>query len=109
MTASAGAEFASLASAHGIATIVGEETGGDYNGVNGFDRTNLELPHSKIGVLIAGWRSVMAWEQNAIIGHGVVPNYEVQPTMEDLLNEQDTEMQFTYDLIKATGTDITKP
>lgn len=109
MTASAGAEFASLASAHRIGTIVGEETGGDYNGVNGFDRTYLELPHSKIGVLIAGWRGVMAWEQNAIIGHGVVPNYEVQPTMEDLLNEQDTEMQFTYDLIKATGTDITKP
>lgn len=109
MTASAGAEFASLARAHGIGTFVGEETGGDYNGVNGFDRTYLELPHSKIGVLIAGWRGLMAWDQNENIGHGVVPSYEIQPTMEDLLNEQDAEMQFTYDLIKANGRDMTKP
>lgn len=109
MTASAGAEFASLARAHGRGTYVGEETGGDYNGVNGFDRTYLELPHSKIGVLIAGWRGIMAWEQNENIGHGVVPSYEVQPTMEDLLNEQDAEMQFTYDLIKVNGTDMNKP
>jgi C-terminal processing protease CtpA/Prc len=100
MTASAGTEFASLSNANGRGIFVGEETGGDYNGVNGFDRTYLMLPNSKIGILIAGWRGIMAWDETKNIGHGVIPNYEVIPTIEDLLTGQDTEMKFTYQLIK---------
>lgn len=99
MTASAGAELASILRANQRATFVGEETGGDYNGVNGFDRTYVRLPNSGIGVLIAGWRSMMAWKEDRNIGHGVVPDYEVHPSLEDLLTGQDTEMEFTYDLI----------
>lgn len=99
MTASAGAEFASILRAHKRGIFVGEETGGDYNGVNGFDRTYVRLPNSGIGVLIAGWRSIMAWKEDKNIGHGVLPDYEVSPSLEDLLSGQDTEMKFTYDLI----------
>jgi hypothetical protein len=99
MTASAGAEFACILRAHKKGIFIGEETGGDYNGVNGFDRTYVQLPNSGIGVLIAGWRSIMAWEQSKNIGHGVLPDYEVHPTLEDLLTGQDTEMKFAYDLI----------
>jgi hypothetical protein len=100
MTASAGAELASIISAHNKAIFVGEETGGDFNGVNGFDRTYLHLPHSDIGVLIAGWRGIMAWKQNENIGHGVVPTYEVHPTIDDLLLGKDTEMKFIFQMIK---------
>ena len=100
MTASAGSEFASLVRAHGKGIFVGEETGGDFNGVNGFDRTYLRLPNSGIGLLIAGWRSIMAWPENKNIGHGVPPDYEIHPTLENLLSGQDTEMKFIYELIK---------
>ena len=100
MTASAGAEFASLVRAHNKGIFVGEETGGDYNGVNGFDRTFLRLPNSGIGVLIACWSGKMAWQESKNVGHGVLPDYEVHPTLEDLLTGQDTEMKFAYDLIK---------
>ena len=79
---------------------MGEETGGDYNGVNGFDRTFLRLPNSGIGVLIACWSGKMAWQESKNVGHGVLPDYEVHPTLEDLLTGQDTEMKFAYDLIK---------
>jgi C-terminal processing protease CtpA/Prc len=99
VTASAGAEFASILRAHKKGIFVGEETGGDFNGVNGFDRTYIRMPNSGIGVLIAGWRSMMAWEVDRNIGHGVLPDYEVHPSLEDLLTGQDTEMKFTYDLI----------
>lgn len=99
VTASAGAEFASILRAHKKGIFVGEETGGDFNGVNGFDRTYVRMPNSGIGVLIAGWRSIMAWEGDRNVGHGVVPDYEVHPSLEDLLTGQDTEMKFTYDLI----------
>jgi hypothetical protein len=100
MTASAGAEFACILRAHKKGVFIGEETGGDYNGVNGFDRTYVRLPNSGIGVLIACWRSIMAWEESKNIGHGVIPDYEVHPILDDLLTGQDTEMKFTYDLIK---------
>ena len=100
MTASGGAEFASLADANGRGVFVGEETGGDYNGVNGGERTYLVLPNSKIGVLIAGRRNVMAWDEIKNIGHGVPPNHEVRPTIEDLLTGQDPEIKFIYELIK---------
>jgi C-terminal processing protease CtpA/Prc len=99
MTASAGAEFASILRAHKKGIFIGEETGGDYNGVNGFDRTYVSLPNSGVGILIAGWRSIMAWEVNKNIGHGVLPDYEVSPSLEDLLSGQDTQMKFTYELI----------
>lgn len=99
MTASAGAEFASILRANQRATFVGEETGGDYNGVNGFDRTYVRLPNSGLGILIAGWRTRMAWEEDKNIGHGVLPDYEVSPSLEDFLSGQDTEMKFAYELI----------
>jgi len=100
MTASAGAEFASILRAHSKGVFIGEETGGDYNGVNGFDRTYLRLPNSGIGILIAGWRSFMAWPESQHVGHGVVPDYEVHPTIDDLLTGQDAAMKFAYELIK---------
>ena len=100
MTASGGAEFASLAHANGRGVFVGEETGGDYNGVNGGERTYLVLPNSRIGVLIAGRRNVMAWDEIENIGHGVPPNYEVHPRIEDLITGQDTEMKLIYTLLK---------
>jgi len=100
MTASSGAEFAALAHVNGKGIFVGEESGGDYNGVNGYDRTYLQLPHSKIGLTIAGWRSIMAWDETKYIGHGVPPTYEVYPEIKDLLTGQDTELKFIYALIK---------
>ena len=58
------------------------------------------MPNSKIGVLIAGRRNVMAWDEIKNIGHGVPPNHEVRPTIEDLLTGQDPEIKFIYELIK---------
>ena len=100
MTTSAATEFASLLYANNKGTFVGEESGGDYNGVNGFDQTYLRLPNSGVGVLIAGWRSVMNWDNNQLIGHGIPPTYLIRPTIEDMLNGRDAEMAFIYDLIK---------
>lgn len=100
LTASSGAEFSSLVDANGRGVFVGEETGGDYNGVNGYERTYLLLPNSKIGLLIAGRRSIMTWDETKNLGHGVIPTYKVQPTIEDVLAGQDAEIRFIYDLVK---------
>lgn len=100
MTASGAAEFATLVHYNNRGTIVGEESGGDYNGINGYDRTYLRLPNSKIGVLIAGYRSIMPWDEKQYFGHGVPVDYEVHSQIHDLLNGQDAELNFIYKLIK---------
>jgi hypothetical protein len=51
LTASGGAEFASLLDANGKGIFIGEDTGGDYNGVNGLERTFLLLPNRTSGYL----------------------------------------------------------
>lgn len=100
MTASGAAEFATLVHHNHRGTLVGEESGGDYNGINGYDRTYLRLPNSKIGVLIAGFRSIMPWNEKQYFGHGVRVDYEVHAPITDLLNGQDAELDFVYKLIK---------
>jgi hypothetical protein len=100
MTASGAAEFATLVHHNHRGTIVGEESGGDYNGINGYDRTYLRLPNSKIGVLIAGYKSIMPWDEKQYFGHGVPVDYEVHSQITDLVNGQDAELDFVYKLIK---------
>jgi len=100
MTGSGAAEFATLVHHNHRGTIVGEESGGDYNGINAYDRTYLRLPNSKIGVLIAGYRSIMPWNEKQYFGRGVPVDYEVHSQIIDLLNEQDAELDFVYELIK---------
>jgi hypothetical protein len=59
----------------------------------------LTLPNTKIRVLIPMIRYTMAvsgYPKN----RGIIPDYPVSPTIEDLLNDKDTVMEFTFDLIK---------
>jgi hypothetical protein len=100
VTASGAAEFATLVHYNHRGTIVGEESGGDYNGINGYDRTYLQLPNSKIGVMIAGYRSILPWDEKQYFGHGVPVDYEVHSQITDLVNGQDAELDFVYKLIK---------
>ncbi len=100
MTASGAAEFATLVHHNHRGMIVGEESGGDYNGINGYDRTYLRLPNSKIGVVIAGFRSIMPWDEKKYYGHGVPVDYEVHSQISDLLNGRDAELDFVYKYLK---------
>jgi C-terminal processing protease CtpA/Prc len=100
MTASGAAEFATLVHHNKRGILVGEESGGDYNGINGYDRTYLQLPNSKIGVMIAGYRSVMPWDEIRFFGHGVPVDYTIHPDINDLVKGRDTELEFVYKLIR---------
>lgn len=99
MTASGATEFATLVHYNRRGVFIGEESGGDYNGINGYDRTYLQLPNSKIGVLIAGYRSIMPWDEKQFYGHGVPVDHEVHSGISDLLNEHDVELEYALNLI----------
>lgn len=100
MTASGATEFATLVHHNKRGIFVGEESGGDYNGINGYDRTYLQLPNSKIGVLIAGYRSVMPWDESQYFGRGVPVDYVIAPDINDLVKGKDTQLEFVYRLIQ---------
>ena len=92
-------ECTSLMHFHKVATFIGEECGAGYYGNTSGFMPRLTLPNTKIRVRIPMIRYTMA-----VSGYpkdrGIIPDYPVSATIEDLLNDRDTVMEFVFDLIK---------
>lgn len=102
--ASAASHFASLVKGYGEnITIVGVETAGGYYVHNGHTPLVYELPNSKIKTQF----SIVHVVQDAPKmddqpnGRGIIPDYEVWPTLEDYMQQKDTQMEFVLKLIGA--------
>jgi hypothetical protein len=93
------AEFASIAHYHQRGSFVGEEVGGAYYGNNSGYQMRLRLPNTKIRVYSPLWKYVLAVSGYLYPGRGVIPNFPVQPNIQDVLNGVDTEMLYTLKLI----------
>ncbi len=92
-------ECTSLMHYHKKATFIGEECGAGYYGNTSGFMPLLTLPNTKIRVRIPMIRYTMAvsgYPKN----RGIIPEYPVSPSIEDLLNERDTVMDFAINLIK---------
>ena len=92
-------ECTSIIHFHKRAVFIGEECGAGYYGnTSGFMPT-LTLPNTGIRVRIPVVRYTMA-----VSGYppdrGIIPDYPVTPTINDLLNGKDVEMNFAIELIK---------
>lgn len=91
-------ECTSLMHFHKVATFIGEECGSGYYGNTSGFMPQLTLPNTEIRVRIPMIRYTMA-----VSGYpkdrGIIPDHPVQPTIQDLLNDRDTVMEFTLDLI----------
>ncbi len=92
-------ECTSLIHSHKKAIFIGEECGAGYYGnTSGFMPT-LTLPNTKIRIRIPMIRYTMA-----VSGYpqdrGIIPDYPVSPTIDDILDGRDTVMEFTLDLIQ---------
>lgn len=96
-TFSSGRSFAAAIKDFGIGTIIGEETGGVFPSFGNVWR--FELPNSKmeIGCSTTEW---YRWK-NIDPGRGVIPDYEIKPMPEDLVNGRDRALEFTLCLIGA--------
>ena len=102
-TQSAGAAFAALCHHNKRAIFIGEEPAGAYNGGNAGMSMVLKLPNTKIRVLIPLRKMVNGFSDYPYKGRGVIPDYHVTPTIEDIINGIDTEMEFTLKLIEKKG------
>ncbi|PWB27369.1 S41 family peptidase [Flavobacterium sp. HTF] len=102
LTFSGGSEFAALAKNNTNTKFIGEETGGGYYGNSSGSFLSFTLPNSKITGRIPLCKFVVEPKKDIAIpfGRGVLPDFEIQTSIEDYLSGFDTEMEFVKKLIE---------
>ena len=82
------------------AIFVGEESGGDMEGPVSGSGLEIVLPYTRLRVDVPYIRRIvnLAGYPNKN-GRGIFPDYMVTPTVKDLINKVDTELEFTLSLI----------
>jgi len=88
-TFSAATTLAALAHYHKRATIIGEETGGNYYVINASDFIEVTLPNTKIILRIPVVKITKAVSGFPFIGRGVIPDYPVNYIIQDIMNNED--------------------
>ena len=97
VTYSGGSEFSNMMYSQGLATFVGQETGGGYYGnTSGYGKV-LELPNSKIKVSIPALQFVMNVKPKLPFGRGVIPHYQVIPTFEEYINGENAYLKYVLE------------
>lgn len=98
-TMSSAAIFTSLARDKNRVTVIGEEAGGSYSGLNS-GILGLELPNTGIGIYVATRFYKTAVKD--LSRHGALrPDYPITPSIEDILSERDAERAFVRKLIES--------
>lgn len=84
-------------------TLIGEETGGGYYGNSAMHLLNIQLPHSKLRIILPMYRLVM--DKNRIKnGRGVMPDIPVYPSSQAIRKGIDPKMEEVKKCIKTNGT-----
>lgn len=88
------------ANLHGInrAVFIGEETGGGYNKCTAGIIPLVTLPETRVKLRLPLIKIAPAKTRD-LEGRGVFPDYKVLPTLDDLLSNKDSELDFTLKLI----------
>lgn len=100
--ASAASHYAAMVKSDRKAVVVGQETGGGYYGHTGHYNITYQLPET--GLLLSF--SVVNFEQDVRElpdqkqGQGIMPDHEVQQTIEGYLNHTDKALEYIKRLIK---------
>lgn len=94
-------EFAARVHADGRATFIGQETGGGYKVNSSGVFTVVQLPNTKLelGVPMFGFHMANT-DRYPHYDRGIIPDYTVLPTIEDVLSGNDRVMNYTLQLIR---------
>lgn len=100
--ASAGSLFAAMLAGNEDTTVIGEETMGGYYGHNGHTSFGYVLPRSKIvtDFSIDNIDQDVPKKENQFQNRGIIPDIEIFQSFKDFLDNKDTQMIFTLELIK---------
>jgi len=78
------------------AFVVGEETGGAYNGTVAGLMITKTLPASKLRLTV-GTMVIQPYYKSEIEGRGIFPDKEIIPTIENRVNQQDPALEWIMD------------
>jgi hypothetical protein len=92
-TFSTAADVATVAHFNGLAMLVGEETGGGYDGNTSGVSEAISLPNSGIRVNVPCWMYITANLGHDRPGRGAPADHPVQSSIEDLLSGRDAAME----------------
>lgn len=100
ITYSGASEYSNMMYSQGLATFVGQETGGGYLGNTSGYLKDVELPHSKIVIEVPTIQFVMNVEPKLPFGRGVIPHHEVIPTFEQYINGENASLNFVLEQLE---------
>jgi C-terminal processing protease CtpA/Prc len=92
------AEFTAATHFNNLATFVGDESGGVYEGGNGADFVSVILPNTQLFLNIPLAKYVMT-TSGELKGRGTIPHYQVKKTVKDWLELRDPQLDFVLELI----------
>ena len=82
------------------ALVVGEETGGAYNGSVAGRMLTKTLPASKLKLTV-GLQAIQPHYKSDIEGRGIFPDKEIVPTIENQIKQQDPELEWIISQISS--------
>ncbi|MFT5050969.1 MAG: C-terminal processing protease CtpA/Prc [Chlamydiales bacterium] len=100
-TFSTAADVSTVAHHNGFATLVGEQSGGGYDGNTGGVSERMTLPASGLLVGVPQWMYTTANVGHDLHGRGAVPDAHVRPTVDDVLTGRDAELVAVVALIES--------
>ena len=97
-TASAASLVASVLQQKAHASVIGEESGGGAEAFNAFFRPVMKLPYSHIKIHVPLYRIHLHLKEDK--GHGVIPDFSIHYTLQELQNGRDPEMEKVREMIR---------
>ncbi len=94
------ADFCAIAKSNNRGKFVGEETAGAYYGNNAGKTIRIELPHTKIQVVIPKFRYINNVKRTKYKDRGVFPDYEVIPNLSEIMSNKDVQMDYAMSLFQ---------
>jgi hypothetical protein len=79
--------------------FIGRETAGSEEGCNGVTIQKLTLPNTKI-VVDFPWMRVISMAKNPSVGRGIMPDYPVDYSPNDIVTQNDLDLKKALSLIK---------
>jgi hypothetical protein len=94
------AEFCAIARSHNRGKFIGEETGGAYEGNTSGVPMKIILFSSQLTVSFGSIQYNMDVLPSTHPGRGIIPDYPVLPTIKDLLNKKDSQLERALEIVR---------
>lgn len=100
---SATSEFCTVVKNNNRAVFIGEETGGTYCGNTSGNFIQSVLPYSQFTIFIPTTKYIMFTTDKKNMDRGIIPDYIIKPTIEDLMNKKDVQLDKAIELAEKNN------